>query len=254
MRHHKAHGFTLIELLVVISIIALLIALLLPALNQARSTAKCVACASNQRQCMIGVVAYANDYEGRIAPASQQMDRAEIDPSRPPGNVYVPWYSRLLVGTYIGNDNTSVSSLPKQGSSNSVVYCPELTEQLHSNVGELGIGMNNMSSNWLHETKTPSGNRPLPIWAWKRPSALAILSDVQGRNRSGGTSAWNYITHEVNGVTLQSNGVDRSNSIGTTGYRHRETAYVGFGDGHVASLADQVQAVAEGALTHNATQ
>ncbi len=57
------HGFTLVELLVVISIIALLVSLLLPALKNARETAKRVMCGSQERQIYLGVLMYANDYD-----------------------------------------------------------------------------------------------------------------------------------------------------------------------------------------------
>jgi len=61
-RQQKA--FTLIELLVVISIIALLVSILLPALNEARSTARRVMCAANMHSMGTGVATYALDNKG----------------------------------------------------------------------------------------------------------------------------------------------------------------------------------------------
>ena len=65
-RRTTRSAFTLIELLVVIAIIAILAALLLPALEQARRSARQVACVSNLRQTGIGLMLYANNSDGRL--------------------------------------------------------------------------------------------------------------------------------------------------------------------------------------------
>ena len=62
----KNRNFTLIELLVVISIIAILASLLLPALGRARELAKSSACRNNQKQIYLGIIQYADDWNGTL--------------------------------------------------------------------------------------------------------------------------------------------------------------------------------------------
>ncbi len=57
----RKKGFTLIELLVVISIIAILMALMLPAMSNARKSARMVMCGSVLHQWSIPMAVYAND-------------------------------------------------------------------------------------------------------------------------------------------------------------------------------------------------
>jgi prepilin-type N-terminal cleavage/methylation domain-containing protein len=64
--HRKA--FTLIELLVVIAIIAILAAILFPVFAQAREAARKTSCLSNLKQCGLGLLMYAQDYDEQTCP------------------------------------------------------------------------------------------------------------------------------------------------------------------------------------------
>jgi prepilin-type N-terminal cleavage/methylation domain-containing protein len=65
----RKRGFTLIELLVVIAIIAVLMGILMPALRAVREQGKRAACLSHVKNLILGIHAYAADYDDKI-PAS----------------------------------------------------------------------------------------------------------------------------------------------------------------------------------------
>lgn len=62
----SARGVTLVDVLVSISVIGLLIGLMVPAISSVRDVTTRTLCSSNIRQLGLGVVMYADDYNGRM--------------------------------------------------------------------------------------------------------------------------------------------------------------------------------------------
>ena len=108
----KSRGFTLIELLVVISIIALLIAILLPALSQAKGTARNAQCLSNLKQCATGIYSLANDQKGNL-PYYQFKD----------GSTTVRQLWTIMMIDYVGGNENKVASQYRVESP--IYLCPE---------------------------------------------------------------------------------------------------------------------------------
>jgi len=72
MLRYRRQGFTLIELLVVIAIIAILAAILFPVFAQAREKARGATCVSNQKQILLAIMQYTQDYD-EMLPIGQQF-------------------------------------------------------------------------------------------------------------------------------------------------------------------------------------
>jgi len=99
----------LIELLVVIAIIAILAALLLPALSQAKQTARRVQCVSNLRQVELAISMYTLDNNGQFPYNATTLN------SGPPDQTFAPMAMvdfLLLENPYISTNNRTFYKCP----------------------------------------------------------------------------------------------------------------------------------------------
>ena len=193
----KRRRFTLIELLVVIAIIAILAAMLMPALQQARNTAKTITCANNTKQIVQAYMAYISDYD--------QWCSLCYFPGKNGGS----WGTRFV--TYYKYLTAKVLICPS-------AYFDLANPNTPTNVGiGLNVGTFGSDGNY-YQVKEPEISR------FNRNSQLVTFMDVPTKITPVGNGYW-----FMPGQMFDDGGKTNSRSV-----RHNDRANCGFFDGHVA--------------------
>lgn len=219
--------FTLIELLVVIAIIAILASLLLPALNNARSTAKKISCVNQVGQLMRAGLLYAEDYNSKI-PYTTYID----------GNSawYEPW-GTLFAGCDSLRGRTYTSYITKKS-----LLCPEITENSKTNsafndlYGMWAIGQYSADTNPARTSfvggiyyNDPKGGIGFFLPKAKNPSSTILFADtVRAAGTNKGCSRWQFAVYSYFGTSATT---DRTGIY----FAHKKQASFAYLDGHAAS-------------------
>lgn len=220
-------AFTLVELLIVISVIGLLTAILMPALSAARSQARSALCKSNLRQLILANLGYSTENDGALVLAARDI-----------------WNNSGLERWHGIRDSLDEPFDPLKGplagylSDGRVKQCPQkvnFADGFEQGCGGYGYNMTYLGSRlWQGGlTFTQSYQRPTNITEVLKPSLTLMFADCAISLQNERYIEYSFAEPPFtvyNGEVLTD--FYMSPSIH---FRHRDTAHVGWADGHVDS-------------------
>jgi len=227
LKRETQKRFTLIELLVVIAIIAILAAMLMPALQQARETAKSADCISKLKQLAFGAMTYADASDGFFMPPAKDNSKSGYD-----GKTESSWWFVLV-------KQMGIPKRTGKDMSKSPVFCQsyggsdtwddsqrQITDPSYGWDSTLGYGWKygvnlTLLRHYSPSTSSATGyamGHPIKREAIRRPSKVFQFGD-SAQYRVGETSVWYGVSHPHS----------------TLSGRHNEKGNVSFFDGHTGS-------------------
>ncbi len=204
------HGFTLIELLVVITIISILAAMLLPALKNARDSAKKVACISNLKQIGLALITYANDWNGLAPPVNTN-----------PAQTTRTWIALLHNNAYLPTPvvgKPTIFVCPSQEDKVYANYSRAYGMQLDPDAGSTGLKYSWILTEPVKNSNGTLGANSLVEFIFVADSVLELPGDTGHRKQA---------------YYIFNNPIANDHRIHL---RHNGKANVLFGDGHVGSV------------------
>lgn len=198
--------FTLVELLIVIAIIGILASLLLPALSNAKRTAKGLTCKNNLKQIGLAMNNYTIDYDGWLFPSTRTDE-----------SLVLPTHTGPLA-CYLGFDKQSVADYNRWDAVNAI-NCP-------LNTRKDGGGYFDYSAN--------SNVHPVVLWAGATMKKLSSIKNPSSKISHGDSSIDSF----RRAFNCFASG-DTYPIIGTTyrmGFHHNNGSNCLFVDSHVSEI------------------
>jgi prepilin-type N-terminal cleavage/methylation domain-containing protein/prepilin-type processing-associated H-X9-DG protein len=216
MSCHFARRFTLIELLVVIAIIAILASMLLPALSKAKDKAKAATCLNNLKQCIVGTLQYADDYDSYVK-TRQTAPGANLE-------VDTSWRGRMLWGKYLSSED--------------ILRCPNFKAQTldHRVYDAYGMFFHMENMSWYNARKDLHGaydaSKGIDIYfvTLKMKAPSLIMAHFDSRRLTSSLAPTTRCLPMVNPLTINT----AQSQKGNIGLNHG-VANAAFFDGHAES-------------------
>lgn len=234
-------AFTLIELLVVIAIIAILAAILFPVFAQARGKARSASCLSNEKQIVLAIIQYTQDYD-ETTPVVYDWTGFKWDNSSLVWDNAISTYLSMKPGKggegarvlQCPSDSTDRNGSIPNGISRSYALNGAQTWNNTTNAGYIGFGAvgDFVFANGFFAPGVPLADFP-------EPAGTILLVESPTTNNYAGFTGSSFAENAGKGISWQhQEGQEANRDMNTAGVRIKEGVHnggwnYGFCDGHV---------------------